>query len=58
MNQILHHWLLRAKMFCLAAGAPGLFPSIRIMGGIRSAELAGIVKSTRQYVSIAGNERC
>lgn len=40
MNQIVHHWLLRAIMFSLAAGAPGLSPSIRITGGIRSAELA------------------
>lgn len=40
MNQTVHHWLLRAVMFSLAAGAPGLSPSIRITGGIRSAELA------------------
>lgn len=57
MNQIVHHWLLRAIMFSLAAGAPGLSPSIRITGGIRSAELAQ-QGSTRQCGSGGGNERC
>lgn len=58
MNQIVHHWLLRAIMFSLAAGAPGLSPSIRITGGIRSAELAQ-QGSTRQCGSGGGgHERC